>query len=542
MNESEKKLSLQHTKRYVGVGERLITGLPAKVAPFLRRRRPTPPRLQNTTEYVSYDLPPEVKETFSENEWDALAAMDNVTRKFGTLFSYQDNRDIATQNPQIPFYPLDATRQEIEEAVKSNPQLRSPYSIIVRLGNGRLDAVPMHEYYSEPIRELNFGKDLRDAAHAIRQGPHRDPHAAEWYESIDRSLTKGEHKEMHRIWMNLPREPKVGGFFGFGDRYMDALRNNQFSASAWLDTPDEKLSAEGQEVVNTFRDWINPQLVSEGRPVPPKVLARDAWVRSFGGQAAVFLWTGNAMPPHWKNELGSRFTAFRQPFEAKFPERLDAYRNYTEGRRRHGISADIVKRVTRKRLQMHEARHPDHPDDAGERLGENANMLKELDSNVTAVVAYHVLAEGLVWARKPADLREPEVAAQTLLTEGYLENQTFKNEKRRKVYAEAGIATANWLQQRDQMTLNNGQMILNDSPDFMDSLKQLRVRVDGIIQNGTRAEAEIFVEQYVTADPNPYEELEGNSKRRRFYFGDIKIGDKTASLTLPTSRRTASNT
>jgi hypothetical protein len=61
-------------------------------------------------------------------------------------------RGVETRPPGANFYPLDMTREEFTEAAIATPELKSQTSIVRRGKDGKLIAVPYHEFFAEQVQ------------------------------------------------------------------------------------------------------------------------------------------------------------------------------------------------------------------------------------------------------------------------------------------------------------------------------------------------------------------------------------------------------
>lgn len=69
---------------------------------------------------------------------------------------------VGPRPPGANFYPRDVTRDELEQAAVSTDGIDNPYTMVRRLPDGSLTALPYHRFFAEPVTTAAF--QLRDAA------------------------------------------------------------------------------------------------------------------------------------------------------------------------------------------------------------------------------------------------------------------------------------------------------------------------------------------------------------------------------------------
>lgn len=129
--------------------------------------------------YLEYPIK---KEDFSEEDLKVIGVLKAAGSKVGEIFAKQIGND--PNLPGVALYPKDATKEEIQEAAKSDPTILSPYTVVKRNSSGKLYSVYYHEEYKKELEEIvalfleaaklvtstSFKKYLEVAAHEFLHG------------------------------------------------------------------------------------------------------------------------------------------------------------------------------------------------------------------------------------------------------------------------------------------------------------------------------------------------------------------------------------
>ncbi len=133
------------------------------------------------------------------------------------------------------FYPTDMTREEFERAARSNPALRSLYTLVQRDESGKLIAVPYHDAYPDEIGR---------AAGLLRQAARlaQDEGFARYLSLRADALETGEYRESDEAWMDM-KTNAIDFVVGPIEVYEDELFGYKAAAEAYVLIKDAEWSS-----------------------------------------------------------------------------------------------------------------------------------------------------------------------------------------------------------------------------------------------------------------------------------------------------------
>jgi hypothetical protein len=132
------------------------------------------------------------------------------------------------------FYPADMTKKEFEEAARSNPSLKSLYTMVERNDGGELEAVP----YSIAFEE-SFGvaaNELRAAAELAEQ-----PALKRYLELRATALLTDDYRESDMAWMDM-KDNTLDIVIGPVETYEDQLFGYKAASEALVLVKDREWS------------------------------------------------------------------------------------------------------------------------------------------------------------------------------------------------------------------------------------------------------------------------------------------------------------
>src|SRR3989344_982246 len=84
------------------------------------------------------------------SEKKVIAKLVEAAKAVSLIYDKQEN----FKNNGANFYPRDATKPEILEAAKHNPDILSPYTMVERDKKGKLVAVAFHEKFKKDLEKV----------------------------------------------------------------------------------------------------------------------------------------------------------------------------------------------------------------------------------------------------------------------------------------------------------------------------------------------------------------------------------------------------
>jgi hypothetical protein len=177
------------------------------------------------------------------NTPEAHQALDFVMINYGPYDRIDDGkRYIGSGYPKRPdggnFYPSDMTKQEFEEIVKNNPQLKnefeSQYTILIR-DNGKLKALPYHQAYPEVTK---IAEKLEEAA-KVSDNPSFKAYLIE----RAKALRTDDYYSSDIAWMDI-KNSNIDVIIGPIENYEDAIFNYKTAYEAVVMVKDAEATKE----------------------------------------------------------------------------------------------------------------------------------------------------------------------------------------------------------------------------------------------------------------------------------------------------------
>ncbi len=152
------------------------------------------------------------------------------------------------------FYPADATKEEIEAAAESNPELLSLYTLVRRGDDGNLKAVPYSEAYAEQYAVA--AEKLRAAAELAE-----DAGLKKYFELRAEALLADDYRASDLAWMDM-KSNTIDAVIGPIETYEDGLFGAKASNSTYVLVKDKAWSERLARYATLLPD------LQKGLPVP----------------------------------------------------------------------------------------------------------------------------------------------------------------------------------------------------------------------------------------------------------------------------------
>lgn len=154
------------------------------------------------------------------------------------------------------FYPADITKDELDAAAGTLPELKGTYSIVRRTGDGKLTAVPYHTAFAEQIGRA--AAKLREAA-ALAE----DPGLRTYLELRAKALETDDYRPSDLAWMDM-KSNGLDVVIGPIENYEDHLEGIRTTHEGYVLLKDRQWS----ERLTKLARFL-PEL-QRGLPVPPE--------------------------------------------------------------------------------------------------------------------------------------------------------------------------------------------------------------------------------------------------------------------------------
>lgn len=205
------------------------------------------------------------QQAFGDKDQFLSGIEDPAARRFAEI-NYGPWDRLGNNRPFLPgfgpkpdganYYPSDMSKEEFEEAAKSEPELRSQYTLVRRDGTGDLIAVPYHQA---------FASELAEAAALLRQaaGMAEDEGFRRYLEMRASALEASDYQPSDFAWMDM-RDNAIDLVIGPIESYEDKLFGSKTAFEAYVLIKDREWSAR----LNKYSSML-PALQA-GLPVPPE--------------------------------------------------------------------------------------------------------------------------------------------------------------------------------------------------------------------------------------------------------------------------------
>lgn len=288
------------------------------------------------------------------------------------------------ENPKYPganFYPHDATKEEILEAAKTDPEILSPYTMVER-ENGRLTAIPYH---------VKFKKELEKTATFLREAAKLSTNkdfAHRLYLQAD-ALQDGSYEISDIYWVTM-KPYKIDIAIGPIDRLDDRLLFKKTSFEAWVGVMDEEKTRNAkilQQAIYDVRRKIYAS--SEKANFLDKTQLRVDKTLIFSGLFARGMFTSNSLPvdPNLMERYGIEITFFDTSLDIKFnTQHLPIFERIFEKGFQKEYSKDLLREGSFRNVLLHEIGHSLlRYKDAETRLKELFPIIDELSATIYGI-------------------------------------------------------------------------------------------------------------------------------------------------------------
>lgn len=187
------------------------------------------------------------------------------------------------------FYPLGATRQEIEKAASDNPEILSPFTVVERDKDGKLIAIPYHKKYRELL--LPIAKKLQEASEIA--SPHPDFRKALLIQA--KALLDGNYQKAQITWIKI-KPYTLDIVIGPIERVEDNMFFVKRSYESWVGVRIKNIT----DRINTLKDIVFSArrhfLPSERVDFMEKAQLRADDIIIFSGMIANYNYTATTLP------------------------------------------------------------------------------------------------------------------------------------------------------------------------------------------------------------------------------------------------------
>ena len=418
----------------------------------------------------------------SKNEKRVLDLLVQAAELIVPIYLQQENQRFPGSN----FYPHDVTKEVLQKASKNNSDILSPYTVVERK-NGKLVAIPYHEKYVKLLQPV--AKKILAAAQVTD-----NKEFAKRLEFQAKALLEGNYDEATIYWMSM--KPQTFNFLiGPVERYEDRLMFVKTAYQAWVGVMDKKYT-------NHFNKY-KPIILSSRRKVMmptekvdyyDKVQSRVDNIVVYAGRIARTLPIGINLPndPNLMEKYGSEISVFKQVAEMRVREEILPTFNKI-------FSADFKKAFTHDDLAdgnlylviLHELAHTYLRYRTSEKnLKDLFPIIDELSASVMGIkVCGSLLLKDIMTTKQLESIMLAFMARCFYLILDGSENIS------RIHYITGGAIFINFLLESGAIKESGGLSWPNFTKMFV-SLDELASILERMLYQGTREDAESFIEKY----------------------------------------------
>lgn len=387
------------------------------------------------------------------------------------------------------FYPHDATKAEILNAAKTNPDILSPYTMVERNGKGKLMVVPYH---------VKFKKHLQKIASLIREAA-KITENKEFARRLDvqaNSLLDGNYRTSDIYWLSM-KPYKINFVIGPIERYDDKLFFTKCTYQSWVGIMDDKLTADAirfkDYIVSARRKVLVP---SEKVDFLDKIQVRVDNTLIFSGLIARFMFTSSNLPNdvNLMEKHGSEITIFQPSFDIKFKqERHSIFRAIFESRFQQGYPLEVLRLASLRNSYLHEISHPLlRYRDAERRLKEYFPVFDEIAASI-----FGVKACGSLLLKDAISQKELEAIMVMFIALAFSWWISYLKEASVVHYAQGFAIAINFFLESGAIRESGGFSWPNFTKLFV-SIDEISDALERILAIGTYDDAKKFVEKYAS--------------------------------------------
>lgn len=440
---------------------------------------------------------PKKEAKLTSTEKKVVAKLIKAAKLLAPIYKLQRNSSRNGAN----FYPVDATKEEIQMAARKNKDILSPYTMVERDKNGNLVANPYHIKFKNQLQKV-----ARPILEAAKLADNPD-FAKRLYVQAD-SLLDGNYETSDIYWLSL-KPYKINFVIGPIERYDDKLFFTKCSYQAWVGLMDEEQTKEAVEfkdyIVSSRRKVLAP---SEKVDFLEKIQIRVDDTLIFSGLIARFMFTSSNLPNDVKimERHGSEITIFKPSFEKKFDEeRHPVFHAVFEKTFQQDYPVDSLRLGSLRNTYLHEISHTLlRYRDAERRLKEYFPIIDEISASI-----FGVKSCGSLLLKDAITQKELEAIMVMFIALAFSWWISYHKEPSVIHYAQGFAIALNFFLESGAIRERDGISWPNFTKLFV-SINELAGALERILAIGTYDDAKKFIETY--SDLNVFERFRPNLK------------------------------
>ncbi len=382
---------------------------------------------------------------------------------------------------------LKIDKKEVEQAVKKDPNILSPYSVIEKL-DGKLVAIPYHVKYAKFLKPI--AEKLEQAAKIAEN--------KEFGRALKiqaKALLDGSYEQAIAAWLGM--KPYILDIsIGPLHHYDDQLMLSKASYHAWVGIIDK----EGTDRLNNYKIIT---LSARRRVLVPrerieldsdKIKAKVIDVVIYSGIMAKTKFVGLNLPMDVNivEKYGAQVTLFNQPNDLRLKEQiLPSFRKLFSKEYQKSFSLEDLRRGYLRTTALHELAHSYlYYKDSADNLQDLFQVIYELAATVLGLRLAGVL---LLKDRITNKQLESMIVAFT--SRSFFQMERGTNARFMSNYALGGTIFVNFMLESGALKKSNSLITINFTKIFV-SLHELSNILESLLSDGTRKDVEVFIKKY----------------------------------------------
>lgn len=394
------------------------------------------------------------------------------------------------ENPHFPgadFYPHDSTKEEIEEAAKTNPDILSPYTIVEKDLTGKLIAISYH---------IKFKKQLEKTARYLKEAAKLTSNkdlAHRLYLEAD-ALLDGNYEASDIYWVTM-KPYKIDIAIGPIDRLLDKLFFIKAAYQGWVGVIDEEKTKEAKVIQQAIYDVKRKIFApSEKADFLDKATLRVDKTLIFSGFFARGMFTSSNLPndPHLMERYGTNITFFDTSLDIKFnKQHYPIFQKIFEKNFQTRYSKDLLREGSFRNVLLHEIGHSLlRYKDSEARLKELFPVIDELSATI-----YGIRSCGSLVLKGIMSEEELEAIMIMFICRAFTWWIDSKTEPSVEAFAIGHALALNHFMENGAIQEANGISWPNFSKMFL-GIEELSAALERLISVGTHQDARFFIEKY----------------------------------------------
>lgn len=437
--------------------------------------------MKTTSNYIIFNPPRASLKELAPDEKKLLPLLTEACKKLHKIYLLQENQQFLGAN----FYPHDLTKEQIEEAGKSNPSLLDSYTIVEKSSKGDLVAIPYHQKYKSQLKEIS--RLIEKAAEISKNKTFQD-----YLQTLSRSIVEGTYGKADAVWLSV-KKSNIDFTLSPYETDLDRLLGVKKSYQAHVGIINKKRTGQAQNIKDIL--YLNPGPKPHHSP-DSKLQVQVQDVVIFAGIMASSLFAREHLPTSYetREKYGSKIIGYLTTMDLKFEKLiLPVYESIFEKKFRDRYSLEILKKGNYYQSLFYSLAKQLHKyPESKERLKELYPIFDQANNMVAGIQhSKHLILKGVL------DQKELEALMITEICWMFAEWVIYKKLKSREVILKGDALVINFLLKSGALNEKDGISWPNFAKMFFE-IENLASVFNRFLEEATYQEAKEFLDKYLT--------------------------------------------